>query len=106
MYIAKLKQKPEFKDIQRANNDYNKYKNMQLHLLENLKKELELKQVKPRSIEMRNKLLQYRDKVNYQNEVERLTGYIESYNTRFPIGTIERLKKREQHLQKLIKEIN
>ena len=106
MYIAKLKQKPEFKDIKRANNHYNKYKGMQLNLLENLKKELELKQVKPRSIEMRNKLLQYRDKVNYQNEVDRLKGVISSNDTRFPIGTIERLKKREQHLQKLIKEIN
>ena len=105
MYIALLKQKQEFKDIKRANNDYNKYKNMQLHLLENLKKELELKQVKPRSIEMRNKLLQYRDKVNYQNELDRLKGIISSNDTRFP-STIERLKERRAHLKELIKDIS
>ena len=105
MYIAKLKQKPEFKDIKRANNDYNKYKNMQLHLLENLKKEIELKQAKPISIEMRNKLLQYRDKINYQNEVDRLKGYISSKDTRFPID-IETLKERRAYLKELIKEIS
>ena len=50
---------------------------------------------------MRNKMLEYRDKVNYQNELDRIRGYISTRDIRFPIGTIERLKKREEELKKL-----
>ena len=38
---------------------------------------------------MRNKMLKYRDKVNYQNELDRIRGYISTHDTRFPIGTIK-----------------
>jgi hypothetical protein len=41
------------------------------------------------------------DKVNNQNELDRIRGYISSHDTRFPIGTIERLKNREEELKKL-----
>ena len=74
---------------------------MQTHQLENLKRELELKQAKQQSTAMRNKLLQYRDKVNYQNELDRIRGYLSSYDTRFPIGTVKRLRDREYELKKL-----
>lgn len=101
MLAAMLRQKPEFKDIKRVDDPYNKYKNMQLHQLDNIKRELELKRAKAQSIHMRNKMLEYRDKINYQNELDRITGYLSQKDTRFPIGTIERLKKREEELKKL-----
>ena len=45
---------------------------------------------------MRNKMLDYSNKVNYQNEMDRIRGYLSRHDTRFPIGTIERLKNREE----------
>jgi hypothetical protein len=74
---------------------------MQTHHLENIKKELELKKARAQSIAMRNKMLDYRDKVNYSNELDRIRGYLSRNDTRFPIGTIERLKNREEELKKL-----
>jgi hypothetical protein len=101
MYAAQLKRKPEFKDITRSSDKLNTFSKMQTHHLENIKKELELKKAKAQSIAMRNKMLDYRDKVNYSNELERIRGYISSRDTRFPIGTVERLKNREDELKKL-----
>ena len=102
MYAAQLKQKPDFKHLTKSSprlvNHYNK---IQIHQLENMKKELELKKAKSQSIAMRNKMLEYWDKVNYENELDRIRGYISTHYTRFPIGTIERLKKREEELKKL-----
>ena len=46
-------------------------------------------------------MLDYKDKVNYQNELDRIRGYLSGNDTRFPIGTIERLKNREEELKKL-----
>jgi len=101
MYAAQLKRKPEFKDITRSSDKLNTFSKMQTHHLENIKKELELKKAKAQSIAMRNKMLEYRDKVNYSNELERIRGYISSRDTRFPIGTVERLKNREEELKKI-----
>jgi hypothetical protein len=101
MYVAKLKKKPEFKDITRSNDKMNTFSKMQTHQLENIKKELELKKARAQSIAMRNKMLDSKDKVNYSNELERIRGYISSRDTRFPIGSIERLKNREEELKKL-----
>jgi len=100
-----LRQKPEFKDIKRANNSYDKYRNMQLHQLDNMKRELEAKRAKAQSIELRNKMLEYRDKINYQNEIDRITGYLSQNDTRFPIGDLSRLRKRQQELKKLVDHI-
>ena len=50
---------------------------------------------------MRNKMLEYQGKVNYQNELDRIRGYISTHDARFHIGTIERLKKREEELKKI-----
>ena len=75
---------------------------MQPHQLENLKMDLELKKAtKAQSIAMRDKTLQYRDKINYQNELDRIRGYLSSYDNHFPIGTVKRLRDREYELKKL-----
>jgi hypothetical protein len=101
MYAAQLRQKPEFSHLPKPKYTVNHLSKMQTHQLENLKRELELKQAKQQSTAMRNKLLQYRDKVNYQNELDRIRGYLSSYDTRFPIGTVKRLRDREYELKKL-----
>ena len=74
---------------------------MQTHQLETIKKELELKKAKAQSIVMRNKMLDHSNKVNYQNEMDRIRGYLSRHDTRFPIGTVERLKNREKELKEL-----
>ena len=99
MYAAQLRQKAEFKHLPKPKYAVNHYSKMQTHQLENLKRELELKQVKAQSNAMRNKLLQYRDKVNYQNELDRIRGYLSNNN--FTIGTAKRLRDREYELKKL-----
>jgi len=68
MYAAQLRQKPEFSHLPKPKYTVSHLSKMQTHQLENLKRELELKQAKQQSTAMRNKLLQYRDKVNYQND--------------------------------------
>ena len=101
MYAAQLKRKPEFKDITKSAHQVNRFSKMQTHQLENIKKELELKKAKAQSVALRNKMLEYKDKINYTNELNRIRGYLSRHDTRFPIGTIERLKNREEELKKL-----
>ena len=101
MYAAQLRQKAEFKHLPKPKYALSHYSKMQTHQVENLKRELELKQAKAQSIVMRNKTLQYRDKINYQNELDRIRGYLSSYDTRFPLGTAKRLRDREYELKKL-----
>ena len=101
MYAAQLRQKPEFSHLPKPKYTVSHLSKMQTHQLENLKRELELKQAKQQSTAMRNKLLQYRDKVNYQNELDRIRGHLSSYDNRFPIGTVKRLRDRESELKKL-----
>jgi len=101
MYAAQLRQKPEFKHLKGTTHGMSHYTKMQTHHLENLKKELELKQAKKQSTAMRKKTLEYRDKVNYQNELDRIRGELSRNDTRFPIGTIKRLKDREEQLKEL-----
>ena len=105
MYAAQLKMKPEYKDIKRTLDQYNKYQNIQLHQLENIKRELELKRAKVQSVALRNKMIEHQNKINYINEIDRIRGYLSSYDTRFPIGTIDRLKKREDESKKLVHHI-
>ena len=106
MYAAQLKMKPEYKDINRTLDQYNKYKNIQLHQLENIKRELEVKRAKVQSVALKNKMLEHQKKINYINEMDRIRGYLSSYDTRFPIGTIDRLKKREDELKQLVHHIS
>ena len=60
---------------------------------------LELKQAKAQSRAMRNKTVQYRDKINYQNELDRIRGELSRNATRLPVGTIRRLNEREKELK-------
>ena len=101
MYAAQLRQKAEFKHLAKPKYAVNHYSKMQSHQLENLKRELELKRAKAQSTAMRNKTVQYRDKVNYQNEADRIRGELSRTDTRLPDGTIERLKERVEQLKKL-----
>ena len=106
MYAAQLRQKPEFSHLPKPKYTVNHLSKMQTHQLENLKRELELKQAKQQSTAMRNKLLQYRDKVNYQNELDRIRGELSKTGPRFAeTPTIRRLKRREEELKKLGAEI-
>ena len=72
MNASELRQKVEFKHIATPKYSVNHYGKMQTHQLENLKRDLELKQAKVQSTAMRNKTVQYRDKINYQNELDRI----------------------------------
>ena len=40
MYAAQLRQKPEYRDLKRAVDNVNKYRALQYHRLDNLRKEL------------------------------------------------------------------
>ena len=105
MYATQLRVKPELKHLKSPSYTPNHYSKMQTHQLENLKRDLELKKAKAQSTAMRQKILEYRDKINYQNELDRIRGYLSSYDTRFPIGTVKRLRDREAMLKKLGAEI-
>ena len=106
MYAAKLRKKPEFKHLTGSSHSVNHFSKMQTNQLENIKRELELKKAKAQSIAQRHKLLEYRDKVNYQNEMDKIKGELSRSDARFPIGTIKRLKDREEELKKLGAHIN
>ena len=105
MYAAQLKRKPEFQHLNKSTHLVNHFNKMQMHQLENLKNELEFKKAKAQSIALRNKTLQFRDKINYTNELNKIRGYLSSYDHRFPIGTIDRLENRIKELKKLGAEI-
>ena len=105
MYAAQLKRKPEFQHHRnRQTQLVDRYNKMQLHQIENIKNELEYKKAKAQSTALRNKTLQYRDKINYANELDKIRGYLS--DTRLPMGNIERLKRREEELKKLGAEIS
>ena len=93
MYVSKFKHTPK------TTHSLGYYSKMQSHQLENLKKELELKRAKAQSTAMRNKTVEYRDKVNYQNELDRIRGYLS--NSRLGATTVERLNRRTEDLKKL-----
>ena len=101
MYAAQLRQKPEFKHLKSPTYHINHYSKMQTHQLENLKRDLELKKARQQSTAMRNKLVEYRDKVNYQNELDRIRGELSRTGPRLPASSIARLKQKEEELKKL-----
>ena len=101
MYAAKLKKNPEYSNLIRTINQVNKFRDIQLVHLEHVKKELELRKAKGNSILLRKKLMEHQNKLNYSNELDRVRGYLSQNDSRFPIGTTERLKKRKDQLEKL-----
>jgi hypothetical protein len=99
MYSAQLRLHPEFKHIKKPTYSVSHFSKIQTHQLENLKRELELKQARSQATVLRNKTLQYRDKVNYQSELDRIRG--ELSNTRLPVESVHRLRNRMRELRNL-----
>ena len=80
----------------------NKMYGNQLKYLEQVRKELELRKSKVANISYRKKLRENQNKENYLSEIHRIRGVLSQNENRFPIGTKERLKSREEELNKLI----
>jgi len=72
-----------------------------INYFKNLKDQLEAHRSKQSSILFRKKLLENQNKQNYANELHRIRGYLSQNETRFPVGTVKRLKEREKELNKL-----
>ena len=72
----------------------------QMKYLEQLKKELEARKSKVANISYRKKLRENQNKENYLTELHRIRGVMSENDHRFPIGTKERLKSREEELKK------
>ena len=74
----------------------------QMKYLEQLKQELENRKSKVANISYRKKLRENQNKENYLSELHRIRGVLSTSENRFPIGTRDRLKSREEELKKLI----
>ena len=72
--------------------------------LKQLKNFHEMHEAKAKSINFRNKLLERQKIANYQNEVERIRGVMSQTNMNE--RTMEGMKKREEELKEMIKNIN
>ena len=75
----------------------------QMKYLEQVKRELELRKSRVANLSYRKKLRENQNKENYLTELHRIRGVLSENDHRFPIGTLERLKNREEELKKLIK---
>ena len=72
----------------------------QMKYLEQVKRELELRKSKVANLSYRKKLRDNQNKENYLTELHRIRGVLSQAENRFPIGTKERLKSREEELKK------
>ena len=72
------------------------YLNNQIKYFQNVKGELEAKQTTVANLSYRNKLREQQNKENYVNEINRLRGDLSRNSNRLPIGTRERLKKKNR----------
>ena len=75
----------------------------QMKYLEQIKQELENRKSKVANISYRKKLRENQNKENYLTELHRIRGVLSQSENRFPIGTRDRLKSREEELKHLIK---
>ena len=73
MYAAQLRQKPEYRDLQRTFQQINKYRKMQRNQLDNMSKELEMRKSKSSTASAKKKLID-QNKINYTNEIQRIRG--------------------------------
>ena len=78
----------------------------QLKYLEEVKRELEARKSKVANISYRKKLRENQNKENYLTELHRIRGVLSQSENRFPIGTKERLKSREEELKNINKKIS
>ena len=74
----------------------------QMKYLEQVKRELEARKSKVANLSYRKKLRDNQNKENYLTELHRIRGVLSQNENRFPIGTKERLKSREEELKKII----
>ena len=66
---------------------------------------LEAQKTKSASVLYRKKLREHQDKINYNNEIQRLRGELSKNDTRLPAGTIKTLKDRVEKLKELVGKI-
>ena len=100
MYAAQLRQKPEYRDLKRADNNFKKYRDLQHHQLKNIMKERENVKARSSLASYRNKLIDHQNKTNYTNEIQRIRGYLSELGPRFTT-TREAVEKRKQKLLEL-----
>ena len=104
MYKKELRKRGDINDAitQLFNRKYpNKHINNSLKYYEDLNRELEARKTKSARILYRKQLLENQNKMNYTNEVNRIRGILSQNDTRFPIGTREKLKERIEKLKEL-----
>ena len=87
-------------------NDYFGLTHNRLSYFDNLKKELEARHSQAKNKLFRKHAIEGQYKTNYRNELERIKQHLRQNETRLPIGTIETLKKKEEDIKKIIKEIS
>ncbi len=93
--MTQLKQPKVYQDkLQEAIKD-------RLNYFENVQKKLDAHQTKASSILIRKKWLERQKINNYTNEYDRIRGLIEQNTVRHGPQTVEHLKKRRDHLEKL-----
>ena len=73
--------------------------NMQVHQLERLNKDIEVRVNRAQNLYIRNKWLQQKNIKNYQSEYDRIRGHME--NSVMPYVTTEKVKNRKKELEKL-----
>ena len=73
--------------------------NMQLHHMERMNKEMEVRSTRKANIDIRNKWQQAKTIKNYQSEYDRIRSHMT--NSVVPFETVERLNKRKSVLERL-----
>ena len=79
----------------------NKFTNSSLNYYDNLKRELEARKTRKGKVLFRKQLLENQEKLNYTNELDRIRGYLSTYDSRFPTLTLENLKNKVLKLKEL-----
>ena len=79
----------------------NIYTNNSLNYYENLKRELDARKTRKRRVLFRTQLLENQEKLNYTNELDRIRGYLSTYDSKFPTLTLENLKNKVLKLKEL-----
>ena len=76
-----------------------KHMNMQLHQLERMNKDIEVRVNRAQNLDIRNKWLQQHKIKNYQSEYDRIRGHMA--NSVLPYETVQKVKNRKKELEKL-----
>jgi uncharacterized protein (DUF111 family) len=76
-----------------------KHMNMQVHQMERLNKEIEVRTARRANLDIRNKWLQAKKIKNYQSEYDRIRSHMADSSV--PFQTREKLKDRKSFLESL-----